>query len=1100
VRNVQIRKDPKTVLSFIRDEPAKTDKFGPHGSIAAAMISALEKQSDIRLIGLIGRWGTGKSTIVRQLAEAIQTTHKEKYVVFTYDAWAHQGDPATRSILEELIERLVARKPSKRKMWSETLLEISGSSESSSTITKTRVSGWGKIIIGLLILIPVFSSIIDADTFRRVFADQPEETSRVILQVFIAYLLLLAVFVAAAYAFTLNFSLLKDNESSLWKKLRMIAGSGEDILSIMFTRSLPGSSSTTLRRSQPTTIEFRRFLRGIVESQRPQRIIFVIDNLDRIKPSEALEVWSIMVGMVADETHRMDSKFEPIVILPFDPIALERIVPGGQLQGHSASDLIEKSFDVTFEVPPPVLSNWRAYFAEQYKRCGLLGWTGNSSFEQYWTLRNFENYLRDDRVTPRKINRFLNRVVSLTQQQAANFDPAIVSYYIAHEEKITADCLLFFKDHIPPFDESNAWQGKVAAIAFGTSEAEAAQVLLSDQLIDALTKRDLSAFEAIGGVAGFDEVLRNFVEEPLRDEAGGVDAAPLTALAAFCAKTRRTQDPILLSRLWGIWKNATLPGADNFAPAAMTAFLDAIPNLIETDRQFLVTRIVEQVRTAQDTDIVKELINIGDRIAESAGEDFAVSLGKDAGLLLRIIDAAPEGSRLAAGVKCQCSFEDLAQLILERLSGKIPILAPDSFYVVDRHIGSEQAKGEKELFYRSVGAGLQHIVTDVESPDQTLLAAALVLASRDASELRYLSIISELDDAAVLSLAIDRALENGANPVVSALTALRLTAKKMLSTEELNKLSAWLDVDENAALLLGSVRQMNDGSFLPLLRDIEISGHNVDAILKPLLIQAIRTNDLGQLVRTEWLLATFRKVTGWLNAHGGTVYAKLIQKCGGFADGLAKLSDSDFLLFTSKLQPTSAKALLGERIKKFDAPGLANMIFAGDELWQAYSRLGPDIGEALTPTSELVQALHAVLSGSMGTLGSRTAKRALRFFPLLGVAARNQVMRSSVNSAVERRSPDTIFTLATVDVFSSYISRPSVASKIIAALFSDLKRSRDGQLFIERHATAVANISEPEIKRIRAVLTKALSSRDERTASWARIVLDKSGIDRLSHA
>jgi hypothetical protein len=1083
-------------LKYLIDEPASQDRFGAHSAIVEAIVSAFRTQPHVRLIGLLGRWGTGKSTIVSQLASELECTHKDKYVVFTYDAWAHQGDPVRRSILEELIARLIGLKLTRLSKWRETLLAVSGSTESSSTTTQTRLSAWGKLIVALLLLLPIFAGIVDADTVRKAFQDYPDSLSLGLVRAILIYFLLLIVIVAFARVSTLHYRMLIDHEAPIRRRLQTFIRSGEDLLSIMLTRQFPGTSSTTLRRSQPTAIEFRRYLRRIIESQRPRRLIFVIDNLDRIDPAQALEVWSIMVGMVADEAHRMDTTIEPIILLPFDPVALETIVPGDKLKGHSASDLIEKSFDITFEVPPPVLSNWREYFGDQYSDCGLRKWSGDSAFEQYWVIRNFESCLGKSRVTPRKINRFLNRVISLSQQQVQKFGPAIISYYIAHEDEIQRDRLEFVKSNKPGFDETNAWQRRIAAVAFGITEDEAAQVLLGDELADALSERDYQAFEGIREVAGFDEVVRNFVENPPRDDVGLMDPAPLTALAAFCGRSTGVSDVILWSRLWSSWKGANFGGVDKLTPAAIAAFLNAVPEQAKTDATFLAGRIVDEVAAGRDPEVVKELTKVGDQIAALAGEEFRFSVGTDTDVLLKILGNTAPSSSFAQGLKCDCSYEDLGKLVLAQLTGKLPIVAPETFRLVAERVRESQVEGEKKSFFTAVGEGLGEIFANAESADQTLIAAALILASRDGNTLRYQSVIKGIEDDATLEQAIQRATANGADPVVSALNALRLSAGSLPPGASNQSLATWLANDENAVRLIGSMRQMNGGSFLPALRNLEASGNDIDHVLRPLLVNAVRKSDIGARVHTSWLVKNFRKVAAWLTAAEATTYAKLLTSYSGFADGSGRLSDDDFLLFIEKLPSSEAKALLGERIASFDSPRLAKLIFDGDNVWTAFSRYRPEVGVDLTAKSELFNALVSVFSGSVGELGYRSIQRALKFANLLNANAQKQLVRTVVSTAIEIQNAGAIVSLASVEGFTDYLSRPSIASHAIAALFAKLRRSRDGQRFVERHASAIAQAGGSDRTIIKSGLERASDSKDALTAEWARYVMKKSGIDK----
>ena len=253
------RADVSAAFNYLVDEPAIEDRFGAHTAIVNAIVSTLRTQRHIRLIGLIGRWGTGKSTIVGRLAATLQHKHKDEYVLFAYDAWAHQGDPARRSILEELIARLVGLKLTKPSKWRDTLLAVSGSSESSSTTTRTRLSTWGKFVVAMLLMFPVFAVLIDSETLRKAFADYPDRLSLILIRAFLLYVMLVGLIIFAAHVFTKEYRPLFDRQIPFRDRLRAFRASGEDILSIMLTRRFPGTSSTTLRKSQPTAIEFRRY-------------------------------------------------------------------------------------------------------------------------------------------------------------------------------------------------------------------------------------------------------------------------------------------------------------------------------------------------------------------------------------------------------------------------------------------------------------------------------------------------------------------------------------------------------------------------------------------------------------------------------------------------------------------------------------------------------------------------------------------------------------------------------------------------------------------------------------------------------------------------
>ena len=77
-------------------------------AIAAHITEAdqVEKPVFARLIGLQGKWGSGKSNVIKILEDE---DLKEKYIFFCFDAWGNQEDLQRRSILELLTKELITK-------------------------------------------------------------------------------------------------------------------------------------------------------------------------------------------------------------------------------------------------------------------------------------------------------------------------------------------------------------------------------------------------------------------------------------------------------------------------------------------------------------------------------------------------------------------------------------------------------------------------------------------------------------------------------------------------------------------------------------------------------------------------------------------------------------------------------------------------------------------------------------------------------------------------------------------------------------------------------------------------------------------------------
>ena len=89
---------PKLQLSFLKDAPvlkSEGDYYDfYHDYISPALHEITTNQKGIHTVGLFGQWGSGKSTIIKNLEEDYSD-----YPLFLFDTWKYQGDPLRRTFL-----------------------------------------------------------------------------------------------------------------------------------------------------------------------------------------------------------------------------------------------------------------------------------------------------------------------------------------------------------------------------------------------------------------------------------------------------------------------------------------------------------------------------------------------------------------------------------------------------------------------------------------------------------------------------------------------------------------------------------------------------------------------------------------------------------------------------------------------------------------------------------------------------------------------------------------------------------------------------------------------------------------------------------------
>lgn len=94
-------------IHFLSDQPIETNEIGQtkfgHEGIAETIKNIIISCPTRFTIGLFGKWGTGKTTIINRLKNKLQN---EKIAVVEFDVWKHEGDALRRTFLKEIVKQL----------------------------------------------------------------------------------------------------------------------------------------------------------------------------------------------------------------------------------------------------------------------------------------------------------------------------------------------------------------------------------------------------------------------------------------------------------------------------------------------------------------------------------------------------------------------------------------------------------------------------------------------------------------------------------------------------------------------------------------------------------------------------------------------------------------------------------------------------------------------------------------------------------------------------------------------------------------------------------------------------------------------------------
>lgn len=409
----------KYEYKLLREEVASQDAFSQktHEHIANSIVSLIENEKGGTTIGLEGSWGSGKSTVI-----SLMTAKLSNAKVFIFDAWAHEGDCLRRVFLESLlthITNLVCAKQLKGNCkWYQDKQKII---DRRLKITETRSHSsptWMGILLAFSLFLSAIASSLD-NVLKKIFSN--DDTYLII------YFLLLS-------------PLLPVLGNSLWLIIK-----GEKVFSAASWSFIKSDAkdetvNEVSEEEERSSIEFERFfteiIKKICQDNPGKKFVFAIDNLDRVDPQDALTLWSTLQTFFqkrSNNLHEENDWFERLwVIVPYDAKGLAQIWDSatGENNPNSqvAKSFFDKCFQVRFEVPAPVMTEW-----ENFAKICINSACQNWSEQDKTVLLDVLRFTRADLAaipTPREVKTYINQVCVLRAAANENISTESICYYV----------------------------------------------------------------------------------------------------------------------------------------------------------------------------------------------------------------------------------------------------------------------------------------------------------------------------------------------------------------------------------------------------------------------------------------------------------------------------------------------------------------------------------------------------------------------------------------------------------------------------------------------------------------------------------------------
>ncbi|MGN7824749.1 P-loop NTPase fold protein [Chitinophaga sp. 22536] len=483
---------------FLSNVPIGQDLFeGKSQEKIANLLSEVLQKDDFQIIGIDGGWGTGKSNLVK----IVETKLQKECNFFIYDVWGHQEDDQRKAILVELTEYIADQNSGlsvQHKKWADKLDRLLSKEKRVTTITIPFLSIGFILSLFLIIYVPsvtVFVKDLEKDKFytKLVLVMLP-----IIIWFGIYICKLIGNFKKAKTRWTRN-----NVKSSL--KLTL-----QQMMQVYGSKQTDETKVETISEKEPTVRDFRDWMKEIdfdLGTNR-KKMVIVLDNFDRLSKKHIQSIWSSIHIFFHEEKYKNIK-----VIIPFDRAHIRTAF--SELNGSEkekigpnfANDYINKTFDLVYRISPPIMSNWKSFFA----KCWMDAVQSHYEEAEYIKIEQiFETYAQT--VTPREIIAFINEVVSVIQLY--NKIPArYIGIFVLNKDTILVDPLKaiteadFLRGLGYLYKEDDNFQKYITSLSYQIDPDNALEVVYTKRLKESLVNREINNLNEIAKTEIFSKII-----------------------------------------------------------------------------------------------------------------------------------------------------------------------------------------------------------------------------------------------------------------------------------------------------------------------------------------------------------------------------------------------------------------------------------------------------------------------------------------------------------------------------------------------------------------------------------------------------------------
>ncbi|HHF3010122.1 TPA: P-loop NTPase fold protein [Vibrio diabolicus] len=490
-----------TTRKYQNEKPVDTDLFDGQGhkQVAQAIARVLLSDSSQHIIGIEGNLGSGKSTVISILQQDIVD---KGFHVVTFDADQYQSTLKSALIqnIEMELEILIGKKDKYNLAKLGSAVETALGKRLEYTKDTTSHISFSAIIFAFSLGVSALQLKPSLKFLAELAKDLPNLDK-------LSGWLSIALFTSPV----LVYLALK------------VLGCKTRLGDLVKRNSTDTISETIDVNREVGAIELKEAF-GTFSSLIPKEktLLLVVDNIDRVSPDIARELWSDIEILTSLGSERFR------ILLPYSEEHLAKALEKSAVdESQSGKEFISKRIPVPFSAPPIVTIGWRSQFEEYWNETlpDITGQEGVKDLIEIWAKK----------ITPRSLKNIVNRIGAkidscpepnellsgvscaaylmivrdnnlsvnqLLSEPKIGKDIDVVQSDIERKLKATHKLLLKYGG------KKDDWAKQIAALHFQTSFTIAQSELIAEPIRTALKTYDADMLVELSSLLGFDVLFR----------------------------------------------------------------------------------------------------------------------------------------------------------------------------------------------------------------------------------------------------------------------------------------------------------------------------------------------------------------------------------------------------------------------------------------------------------------------------------------------------------------------------------------------------------------------------------------------------------------